>query len=94
MSKSIMQVEKRCFISGRTDALERYHCFGGNPNRKLSEKYGLWVWLNHWHQNEPPAGAHHNKEVMDYLHREGQKRFEEIHGSRDDFMRIFGRNFL
>ena len=93
MSKSIMQVEKRCFLSGRTDALEKHHIFGA-ANRKLSEQYGLWVWLNHWYHNEPPVGVHHNKEAMDYLHREGQKRFEEIHGSREDFMRIFGRNFL
>lgn len=93
MAKSILQGEKRCFLSGRTDALEKHHIFGG-ANRRLSEQYGLWVWLNHWHHNEPPAGAHHNKEVMAYLHREGQKRFEELHGSREDFMRIFGRNYL
>lgn len=93
MSKSIMQVEKRCYISGRTDWLEKHHLYQGS-NRKWSEKYGLWVWLNHFWHNEPPNGAHHNKNVMDYLHREGQKAFEEVRGTREDFMRIFGRNYL
>jgi hypothetical protein len=91
--KSIMQSEKACYISGRTDNLEDHHIFGG-ANRKNSERYGLKVWLNHnWH-NEPPDGAHHNAETMDYLHREGQMAFERVHGSREDFMRIFGKNFL
>ena len=93
MSKSIMQVEKKCYLSGRTDWLEKHHLYQG-PNRKWSEKYGLWVWLHHFWHNEPPNGAHFNKNVMDYLHREGQKAFEEVHGTREDFMRIFGRNYL
>lgn len=91
--KSILQTEKKCYLCGRTSALEKHHIFGG-ANRKNSEKYGLWVWLDHWCHNEPPAGAHHNKEVMDFLRREGQKMFEEIHGSREDFTRAFGRNYL
>lgn len=92
--KSILQDEKKCFITGRTDNLENHHIFGGKPNRKNSERYGLKVWLTHeWH-NEPPNGAHHNKKTADYLKEEGQKAFERVHGNREDFVKIFGRNYL
>ncbi|MCU7378156.1 hypothetical protein OBO34_07285 [Clostridiales Family XIII bacterium ASD5510] len=41
MSKSIMQVEKQCFISGRTDALEKHHIFGAaNRNCLKNTAYG------------------------------------------------------
>lgn len=93
MAKSIMQSEKVCYLSGRTDWLEKHHLYQG-ANRKLSEKYGLWVYLNHYWHNEPPNGVHFNKENMKYLHKKGQEAFEKVHGTREDFMRIFGRNYL
>lgn len=42
MSKSIMQDEKVCYITGRTDHLHKHHIFGGG-RRKISEKWGLWI---------------------------------------------------
>lgn len=93
MAKSIMQSEKVCYLSGRTDWLEKHHLYQG-ANRKLSEKYGLWVYLNHYWHNEPPNGVHFNKENMECLHKKGQEAFEKVHGTREDFMRIFGRNYL
>ena len=95
MSKSIVQTHKQCFLCGNTQGLDSHHIFGGNPGRKNSEKYGLKVRLcndftpNHCHRN-----VHKGGQQMDYLHREGQKMFEEIHGSREAFTRIFGRNYL
>ena len=99
MSKSIMQSRKVCFLCGaKHGEFHEHHIFGGNPNRKLSEKYGLKVWLcsdftpNKCHkQVHEGAGT---KELQAYLHREGQKAFEEVHGTREDFMREFGRNYL
>lgn len=93
MAKSIIQEDRVCYLSGRTDFLENHHIFSGS-NRKYSERYGLKVYLNHWYHNEPPAGVHHNQEAMKSLHRVGQRAFEEKHGTREDFMRIFGRNYL
>lgn len=91
--KSIIQDKKECFISGHTSNLESHHIFGG-ANRKNSEKYGLKVWLTHkWH-NEYPDGAHYNKNTMQYLHEVGQRAFEEKYGTREDFIKIFGRNYL
>lgn len=72
--------------------LESHHIFGSH-NRKLSEHYGLKVWLCHTCHNEPPAGVHHNSNAMDFLHRVGQQAFENFY-PEEDFVEIFGRNYL
>lgn len=92
--KSIIQSEKVCYITGRTDQLEEHHIFGGRPNRKNSEKYGLKVWLTRDYHTEYPNGVHKNKERMQQLHEIGQRAFEERWGSREDFRRIFGKSYL
>jgi hypothetical protein len=34
-----------------------------------------------------------DQDLIDRLQQEGQRRFEAVHG-HDEFMRIFGRNYL
>lgn len=83
-----------CYLSGRTDWIEVHHVFPG-ANRKLSEKFGLCVYLNHDAHNEPPDGVHHNREKMDFLQREVQLIAMGHYGwSEEDFREIFGRSFL
>lgn len=91
--KSILQDKKECFLTGRTDWLEEHHIFYGAGRRKLSEKYGLKVWLNHFAHSEPPHGVHFNKEARRVLERAGQKAFEERYPELD-FAAIFGKNYL
>lgn len=68
--------------------------FGG-ANRKLSEKYGLVVNLCHECHNEPPDGVHFNSRRMLALRRWAQKQAMEHYGwTVDDFIKIFGRNYL
>ena len=63
--------------------------------RKLSEKYGLCVYLNHFEHNEPPDGVHFNREKMDKLQREVQLiAMKHYNWTEDDFRRIFGRSYL
>lgn len=94
--KSIIQNEKKCAITGYTGpGLQRHHVFGA-ANRNLSEKYGLWVWLK-WdrHIADSPHATPHNDRATDlWLKRIAQRRFEEVHGTREDFVRLFGRNYL
>lgn len=89
---SIFSNEKSCFMCGTNRWLEMHHVFGG-ANRKKSERYGLVVCLCHYCHNEPPDGVHHNKEKMDWLRAEGQKRFEETYKGLD-FLKEFGKNYL
>jgi hypothetical protein len=90
---SIVQSEKECYFTQRTDQLERHHIFYGAGRRKQSDKYGLTVWLTHDLHNEPPNGVHHNKERRRELERIGQQAFQERFPDKD-FRKIFGQNYL
>jgi hypothetical protein len=43
-----------------------------------------------------PGGdnPHYNKAIDDEYKREAQAKFEQKYGDREDFIRIFGRNYL
>lgn len=96
--KSILQDKRQCFLCGSTQLhgwnhLELHHVFGG-PNRKWSSKYGLMVWLcgETCHRNGPNA-VHKNRESDLKVKRAAQNKFEETH-SREEFMKIFGKNYI
>ena len=92
MSKSILQPEneKKCYISGSQHDLDCHHCFAGTANRKIADKYGLWVWLRH----DIHADLHDRNKELDYqLKRDAQKAFEKIYG-HDKFMELFRKNYL
>ena len=92
---SILQKEKKCFITGETEGLHKHHIFFGNANRRLSEEYGLWVWLKwDYHIADSPHHTPHNDKFTDMFYRRmAQRKFEETH-SREEFMQIFGVNYL
>ena len=96
--KSILQTERECYLSGRTDWLEEHHIFYGQGRRNLSEQYGLKVWLNHYWHNEPPTahcpcgGVHFNRALRRELEQEGQKAFEQRYPDLD-FRKLFGRSY-
>lgn len=92
MTKSIMQTEKECYYSHRTDHLDQHHVMNGNAYRQKSDKYGLWVWLHHdihmyLHQTE--AG----QELAKELKRKAQRAFEAKYG-HDLWMNEFHKNYL
>lgn len=90
--KSIIQTEKECFICRTTYSLEDHHIFGGS-NRPHSEKYGLKVWLCQRHHTGS-AGVHSDPGLMMRLRQVGQRAFEARYGDREDFLKIFRRNYL
>lgn len=84
-----------CFLCGKYGLLEEHHLFSG-PNRKLSEKYGLKVWLcgEECHRNGRKS-AHRCAETAQRLHEYGQKKFMAEHNaSIDKFREMFGKNYL
>ncbi len=91
--QSIIQKRKECFKCYAKNDLHSHHIFGGTANRKSSEKYGLKVWLCGLHHNLSNDGVHFDKELDAELKKIGQAKFEETH-SREEFMQIFGRNYL
>lgn len=95
-SPSIVQSVKECWVSKAKDCdLVRHEIFMGNPNRKLSKQYGLWVWLTpYWHNGSNYSVHGTNGHELDLkLKKAGQEAFEKIY-SRDEFIRIFGKSYL
>lgn len=79
-------------MCGRMHGLEKHHIFGGVANRKLSERYGLWVWLCHeCHTGD--EGAQYNKGRNTFLKMYAQAEFEKMH-THAEWMRIFRKNYL
>ena len=91
--KSILQTEKECYLCQSKVLLEEHHIFPGNPGRKISERNGFKVYLCHYCHNEPPFGVHFNRENMDKLKADCQRKYEETH-SHNEFMKLIGRNYL
>lgn len=101
MAKSIMEPADAdypecylCHRNGNGDPLEEHHIFEGTGLRSLSEKYGLKVHLcAHRCHKYGPESVHQNIEVRRKLQAEGQRRFEE-ENPEEDFLAIFGKNYL
>ena len=89
--KGIIQNSKGCYFCGATQ-VEEHHIFGGSGRRKLSEKYGLKVWLCPEH-HRGNNGAHLNWAIDYVLKCAGQRAFQEKYPELD-FIKIFGRNYL
>lgn len=72
-----------------------HHIFPGS-RRKMADKYGYVVplcnrchtWGQHAVHNEPNGFEDRD------LKRMAQRHFESHHGSREDFIRIFGKSYL
>ena len=99
MNKNIMQILKECYLCRKLfnvsmqTGLECHHIFGG-ANRPLSTKDGLVVWLCQRHHNTAPNGVHFNQKNMEILRQDGQKRWEQIYGTREEFLKKYGKNYL
>lgn len=83
----------RCELCGSPVWIERHHVFFGAGQRQRSEQYGMVADLCHYCHNEPPKGVHHNRKTDLMVKRRYQRIFEETH-TREEFMQIFGRNYL
>lgn len=90
--KSILQDEKRCFVTGREHGLHKHHIYQGF-NRKHSEEHGFYVWLVPEYHNMSNKGVHFDKDFDTYLKKLCQAEFEKTH-TREEFMEIIGRSYL
>lgn len=91
--KSIIQDRKECIVCGSWN-VEDHHVYFGVAKRKLSEKFGLKVWLCPTHHRGTNGVHGKNGHKLDSeLKQLGQKAFEWNH-SREEFIKNFGRNYL
>lgn len=91
--KSIIQDKKECIVCGSWN-VEEHHLYKGVAKRKLSEEYGLKVWLCPTHHRGTNGVHGKNGHKLDMeLKQLGQKAFEWNH-TREEFVKIIGRNYL
>ena len=91
--KSIIQDRKECIICGSWN-VEDHHIYFGVGKRKLSEEYGLKVWLCPTHHRGTNGVHGKNGHKLDNELKElGQKAFEWKH-TREEFRRIFDKSYL
>ena len=81
-----------CMFTGNAP-VERHHIFGA-ANKKRSEKYGFIAPLRpDLHPNGVFAGQ--SAKLVDIaLKKKAQTYYEEHHGSREDFIKEFGKSYL
>ena len=89
---SILSSEKVCFVCGANRGLHRHHIFAG-ANRNNSERYGCWVYLCPDHHNMSGHGVHYDHELDLQLKKMAQEAYEK-NGTREEFVRIFEKNYL
>lgn len=81
-----------CIFTGST-TVERHHIFGAS-NRKKSEKHGFVVPLRpDLHPNGVFAGKDAKKIDMK-LKTMAQEYYEKHYGTREKFIRVFGKSYL
>lgn len=75
--------------------VEEHHvCFGDfGANRRLSEHYGLKVYLCDAHHEHSSEAVHVNRENALLLMRDAQRAFEREHPDLS-FRVIFGKNYI
>lgn len=89
----MQQGDPRCFFCGCRTGLERHHVMSGTANRKLAEKYGLWVYCCDFHHRDPKEGVQYNREKADRLKAMAQIAFESRY-SHEKWMETFRKNYL
>lgn len=102
MSKSILQDKRggECYlcklllgIDTPAASREEHHVMHGTANRRLSEHYGLKVYLCPYHHRTGPEAVHRCQRTDTALKEMAQRTFEKKH-SHEKWMEVFGRNYL
>lgn len=88
---SIISKEPYCIICGNPN-YERHHIYGGVANRPKSEKYGFVVNLCRKHHAEIHRNTH--GKISEALRQECQRYYEKNIGTREDFIKEFGKSRL
>ena len=98
--KSIMQTKKdHCYIC---EALyddpfpkitEEHHIFMGTANRRMSERYGLKVYLCHEHHRTGKKAVHRDRNMCLWLMGQGKIVFKRTYPDLK-FRDIFGKEFV
>lgn len=100
MNSIIQKDKEHCFLCGRNAnadyyGLDCHHVFGGS-NRKLSEKYGLKVYLCHTSCHIfGKDSVHQNGKINKLVKATVQRRAMQYYGwTEQEFIAIFGKSYI
>lgn len=95
MMESIVQdlAQERCFVCGSMRELELHHIMHGTANRRLATRNELTCWLCRTHHTGRFGVHTANPDLDKRLKQEAQTAFERTH-TRQEWMKIFGKNYL
>lgn len=84
-----------CYVSKSTNVAV-HHIFPGKGRRKLCEKYGFIVALEPRYHNMSSNSVHAvpNAGLDLQLKQTAQRYYEENYGTRQDFIKEFGKSYL
>lgn len=89
---SIIQADREhCYFCGKA-ATETHHVFAGVANRRISETYGLTVYLCH-DCHTGTEGAQYNKERNLQLKQDAQRAYQRYY-SKQSWMMLIRKNYL
>lgn len=91
MSKSILNNNERCFLTGSHIALEKHHVMNGSGVRSKAEHDGLWVYLTHYvHRwiHDTGSGA----EFAKHMKAQAQHAYEKKY-SHEQWMRRYKKDY-
>lgn len=80
---SVIQHERQCLICGSWN-IEEHHIF------KTANEYGFKVWLCPTHKEQCKENSKLDIEIKQL----GQKNFEYHYGTREEFIKTFGRSYI
>lgn len=91
--KSVISKSTACYICGR-QGTETHHCIFGSKRKKADED-GLTVRLcsDCHHAIHSPTNKF-DQSMQNALKKIAQERWEEVYGSREDFIKRYGRSYL
>lgn len=81
-----------CVVCGRPRE-HVHHVIYGTANRKISDTYQYVIPLCMEHHTGN-TGIHNNRDMNVYWKQKAQRHFEQNHGTREDFIKTFGKSWL
>lgn len=84
--------DERCYVCGSQRNLELHHIMHGTANRRISTRTGLVCFLCRTHHTGQ-YGVHRNSALDTALKEDAQRAFERTN-TREEWMKLFKKNYL